>query len=136
MSGTPKVIRPPDWGRGARLPALGLIPGGSFDPEVVSRLKQAEGAPVHLVFPLRKARGAGNLHALLLLLRPLFGSLIDQVWIAYGGERPGGLRRLTDSFPQVKVFPVALRLPPDQQGAPQGKGAAMRAFLYHLVMTE
>jgi hypothetical protein len=46
------------------------------------------------------------------------------------------LRRLTDFFPQVKVFPVARLLPPDQQGAPLGKGAAMRAFLYHLVVTE
>jgi hypothetical protein len=136
MSGPPVVIRPPDWGRGARLPALGLIPGDSFAPDLVTRLKQAEGVPVHLVFPLREARGAGNLHALLLVLRPLLGSLIDQVWIAYGGERPAALRRLTGSFPQVKVFTTALRLPPDQQGAPQGKGAAMRAFLYHLVMTE
>ena len=31
---------------------------------------------------------------------------------------------------------MARRLPPDQQGAPLGKGAAMRAFLYHLVVTE
>ena len=58
MSGPPVVIRPPDWGRGARLPALGLIPGGSFDPEVVSRLKQTEGVPVHLVFPLRQRPGS------------------------------------------------------------------------------
>src|SRR5665647_866862 len=107
MSGPPVVIRPPDWGRGVRLPALGLISGGSFDPEMVTRLKQAEGVPVHLVFPLKHARGAGNLHALLLMLRPLFGNLIDQVWVAYGGERPAGLRRLTDFLPQVKVFPVA-----------------------------
>jgi len=103
---------------------------------MVTRLKQKAGAPVHLVFPLRHARGAGNLRALLPTLRPLFGSLIDQVWVAYGGERPAGLRRLTDAFPQVKVFHTARRLPPDQQGAPQGKGAAMRAFLYHLVVTE
>jgi len=130
------VIRPQDWERGARLPALGLIPAGSFDPEGVIHLKQAAGAPVHLVFPLRSARGAGNLHALLLTLRPLFGSLIDQVWVAYGGKRPEGLRRLTDFFPQVKVFPAARLLPPDQQRAPLGKGAAMRSFLYHLVVTE
>jgi len=113
-----------------------LIPGGSFDPEMVTRLKQAAGAPVHLVFPLREARGAANLNALLLMLRPLLGSLIDQAWIAYGGRRPAGLKRLTDAFPLVKVFPVALRLPPDQQGAPRGKGAAMRALLYHLVVSE
>jgi hypothetical protein len=136
MSGPPQVIRPPEWERRARLPALGLIPGGSFDPEMVTQLKQTAGVPVHLVFPLREARGAGNLHALLLMLQPLFGSLIDQVWVAYGGERPGGLKRLTDAFPLVKVFPAARRLPPDQQDAPPGKGAAMRALLYHLVVNE
>ena len=89
MSGAPQVIRPLDWGRGARLPALGLIPADSFDPEAVTHLKQTEGVPVHLVFPLRSARGAGNLRALLLMLRPLLGSLIDQVWVAYGGDAPG-----------------------------------------------
>jgi hypothetical protein len=136
MSGAPGVIRPQNWGRGARLPALGLIPAGSFDPQEISRLKQAEGVPVHLVFPLGSAREAGNLRALLLMLRPLFGSLIDQVWVAFGGERPESLRRLTDFFPEVKVFPAAKLLPPDQQQAPLGKGASMRAFLYHLVVTE
>jgi hypothetical protein len=113
-----------------------LIPAGSFDPEEVTRLKQAERVPVHLVFPLGSAREAGNLRALLLMLQPLFGSLIDQVWVAYGGERPEGLRRLTDSLPQVKVFPATRRQPPDQQDAPLGKGSSMRAFLYHLVMAE
>jgi hypothetical protein len=136
VSGAPEVIRLRDWDRGARLPALGLIPAGSFDPEEIIHLKQTAGTPVHLVFPLRSARGAGNLSALLLMLRPLFGGLIDQVWIAYGGERPGALKRLNDLFPEVKVFPVIRLLPPDQQEAPLGKGAAMRAFLYHLVVTE
>jgi len=135
MSGPPEVIRPRDWDRGARLPALGLIPAGSFDPEVVTHLKQEHGTPVHLVFPLGSAREARNLRALLLMLRPLFGRLIDQVWIAYGGERPESLGRLTDLFPEVKVFPAARLLPPDQRQAPLGKGAAMRAFLYHLVVT-
>jgi hypothetical protein len=136
VSGPPLVIRPQDWDRQARLPALGLIPAGSFDPDAVTLLKQAEGVPVHLVFPLGSAREAGNLAALLTLLRPLFASLIDQVWVAYGGQRPEGLRRLTDFFPQVKVFPAARLLPPDQQHAPLGKGASMRAFLYHLMVTE
>jgi hypothetical protein len=136
MSGAPVVIRPPEWDRRGRLPALGLLPAGSFDPEEISRLKQAEGVPVHLVFPLGSAREAGNLRALLLMLRPLVGGLIDQVWIAYGGERPEALRRLTDLFPEVKVFPAARLLPPDQLEAPPGKGASMRAFLYHLVVTE
>jgi hypothetical protein len=136
VSGPPVVIRPRDWGRGARLPALGLIPAGSFDPEAVTHLKQEQGAPVHLVFPVGSAREAGNLGALLLMLRPLVGSLIDQVWVAYGGARPEGLRRLTDAFPEVRVFPAGRQRPPDQQRAPLGKGASMRAFLYHLVVAE
>ena len=133
MSRGPTVIRPQLWERTARLPALGLIPPDSFTPEAGAALKQAEQVPVHLVFPVGSAREAGNLSYLLALVRPLLGRLIDQVWIAFGGERPEGLKRLTETWPQVKVFTVARHLPPDQEQAPLGKGAAMRACLYHLV---
>lgn len=136
VSGKPEVIRPQNWERVAPLPALGLIPAGSFDLETVERLKEAAGVPVHLVFPVGSVREAGNLRALLLMMQPRFLSLIDQVWIAFGGPRPEGLSRLTATFPQVKVFPAAKLLPPDQQHAPLGKGASMRAFLYHLVVQE
>jgi len=136
VSDPPEVIRPRDRGRGARLSALGLIPAGSFDRELVLDLKRAEGVPVHLVFPLGSAREAGNLNSLLLVLRPLLATLIDQVWIAFGGRRPDRLRPLTEAWPQVKVFPALRRLPPDQERAPLGKGAAMRAFLHHLMVTE
>jgi hypothetical protein len=136
MSGPPQVIHPLDWERAAPLPALGLIPAGSFDPEMVMELKRVAGVPVHVVFPLGTAREAGNLRDLLWKLRPVLGSLIDQVWIAFGGEHPEGLSRLTSTFPQIKVFAAARRLPPDQQHAPLGKGASMRAFLYHLVVSE
>jgi hypothetical protein len=136
MSGPPKVIRPRDWKRQAQLPALGLIPAGSFDPEVVTQLKETAGVPVHLVFPLGSAREAGNLGDLLMTVRPLLSGLIDQVWIAFGGARPESLRRLTAAWPQVRVFPAARQLPPDQGQAPLGKGASMRALLYNLVVTE
>jgi hypothetical protein len=136
VSGPPQVIIPQNWERAARLPSLGLIPPGSFDLETVARLKQEGGAPVHLVFPLGSAREAGNLRDLLWLLQPLFSNLIDQVWVAFGGQRLEGLSRLTETFPQVRVFPAARLLPPDQQQTPLGKGAAMRAFLYHLVVAE
>jgi hypothetical protein len=129
------VIRPQDWDRGARLPALGLIPPECFEPETVKALKQAARTPVHLVFPVGSVREAGNLNELLAVVRPLMGSLIDQVWIAFGGPRPEGLRRLTAAWPQVKVLAAARWLPPDQEQAPLGKGAAMRACLYHLVVT-
>lgn len=136
VSGPPEVIRPRDLGRGARLSALGLIPAGSFDPEAVTHLKQAEGVPVHLVFPLGRAREATNLISLLGPLQPFFATLIDGIWIAFGGPRPEGLHRLTENLPAVKIFPAARLLPPDQQQAPLGKGASMRAFLHHLIVNE
>jgi hypothetical protein len=136
VSGPPEVIHPQNWERTATLPALGLIPPGSFDLATVLQLKQAAAVPVHLVFPLGRIQEAANLRSLLWLLRPLFSTLIDQVWIAFGGQRPEGLSRLIETFPQVKIFPAAKQLPPDQQQAPLGKGAAMRAFLYHLVVNE
>jgi hypothetical protein len=136
MSRAPTVIRPQTWGREAPVPALGLIPAGSFDAVQVMRLKQGEGVPVHLVFPLGTAREGRNLQDLLGIVQPLVGTVIDQVWIAYGGSRPEGLGRLTEAFPWIKVFPAARLLPPDQQQAPRGKGASMRALLYHLVVHE
>jgi hypothetical protein len=132
--GSPAIIRPQNRERATPIPALGLIPPGSFEVEKVERLKQAAGLPVHLVFPLGRAREAGNLVSLLRPLRPLFATLIDQVWIAFGGQRPEGLSRLTETFPKVRIFPAARLLPPDQQQAPLGKGASMRALLYHLVV--
>jgi glucosyl-3-phosphoglycerate synthase len=100
------------------------------------RLKEAEGVPVHLVFPLASAREAANLGDLLAVLEPILPRLVNQVWIAYGGPRPEALRRLTAAWPRVKVLAASRRLPPDQAQTPLGKGASMRSCLYHLVMTE
>ena len=136
MSSQPEIIHPLNRERAAPLPALGLIPPGSFAVETVLELKQAAGVPVHLVFPLGRAREAANLASLLRSLQPFFTTLIDGVWIAFGGKRPEGLRRLTENFPAVKIFPAARLLPPDQQQAPLGKGASMRAFLHHLIVNE
>jgi hypothetical protein len=127
LNGPPEVIRPQDWARDKHLPALGLIPPGSFNEETVLNLKQAAGVPVHLVFPLGSARGANNLRSLLRLLQP-FRLPVDQFWIAYWGQRPESLSRLTEAFPQVNVFPVVRCLPADQQHAPLGKGRPCGPF--------
>jgi len=136
VSSRPEIIHPLNRERAAPLPALGLIPPGSFALDAVAGLKQEAGVPVHLVFPLGRAREAANLQNLLGLVKPFHTPLIDQVWIAFGGQRPEGLRRLTETFSWVKVFPAARLLPPDQQQAPLGKGASMRAFLHYLVVHE
>jgi hypothetical protein len=123
-----KPLPPP----GAALPALGLIPGGSFSLETVLARQAAAKVPVHLVFPARSAQEAPNLAHLLNILAPLHAGLIDQVWLALGGRRPGALARLAGA----RLFEARRHPPPDQQDAPLGKGAVMRAMLHHLVTVQ
>jgi len=104
--------------------------------EDILAVKAAEGIPVHLVFPVGKSREANNLRRLLDILWPLHGSLLDKVWIAFGGKRVGALNQLTRDFPGLTIFPARHHLPPDQREVPPGKGSTMRAFLYHLVVRE
>lgn len=136
MNAAPTLINPADWGRAARLPSLGLLRSGSLSLEELLHIKQVEDLPVHLVFPVGAAREAANLARLLAILTPLHRKLIDQVWIAFGGQRPGNLARLAQSGSGVRLFQARKSLPPDQRSAPIGKGAVMRAFLYHLLTEE
>ncbi|MFW6122977.1 MAG: hypothetical protein ACOC6L_01920, partial [Thermodesulfobacteriota bacterium] len=136
VSPPPEVIRPDLWDREATLPRLGLIPAGSLDPAEVLAVKGAEDIPVHLVFPVGNSREASNLRKLLAILWPLQGELVDRVWIAFGGRRLGGLAQLAREYPGLTVFRADRHLPPDQQNIPLGKGAAMRALLYHLIVRE
>jgi hypothetical protein len=136
VNAPPEVIQPQRWGRDAVLPRLGLIPAGGMDLAEVLAFKTAEAIPVHLVFPVRNPREANNLRGLLAILRPLQGSLVDRVWIAFGGKRLGGLSKLAREYPGLTIFPAREHLPPDQQDIPLGKGAAMRALLYHLIVQQ
>lgn len=136
MNFPPEVIDPGRWPREKALPPLGLIHGGSLDLGQVLALKDAAGRPVHVVFPVGSPREVGNLRSLLAILAPLRGQLIDRIWIAFGGRRLKALARLREDFPGLEIFPALDLLPPDQENAPPGKGATMRAFLYHLVVRE
>lgn len=136
VSPPPAVIQPHLWGRDAVLPRLGLIPAGGLALTEVLGYKSVEAIPVHLVFPVGNAREAHNLRKLLAILWPLYGNLVDRVWIAFGGRRLGGLSELTLDYPGLTVFEAREHLPPDQQEVPLGKGAAMRAMVYHLIVRE
>ncbi len=133
MTEPPQLIKLSEWPREAALPRLGLFPAEGFDLDELLSIKQQAKVPVHVVFPVRSSREAENLEQLLAILRPLAGRLIDQFWVAFGGQRLGRLSRLTQGEPHVKIFPARQLLPPDQHAAPVGKGAVMRALLYHLV---
>lgn len=133
----PEVIQPDRWARDAVLPRLGLIPAGTLDLKELLAFKAEADIPVHLVFPVGGPREAENLRRLLTILWPLYGSLLDQVWLAFGGsQRLGGLRRLAQEFPGLTIFSTREHFPADQQEVPVGKGAAMRALLYHLIVRE
>jgi hypothetical protein len=136
MEWIPELLEPGRRPRGGPLPALGLLPGGSLEVEQVIGAKAAQGRQVHVVFPVGSPREAGNLRHLLHQLRPLQGRLIDALWLAFGGRRPGELSRLPAEFPGLKIFPARSLLPPDQVAEPGGKGATMRAFLYDLVVRQ
>ncbi|MCX5889788.1 MAG: hypothetical protein NTY36_10095 [Deltaproteobacteria bacterium] len=133
MTEPPQLIKPSEWPREAALPRLGLLPADGFNLDELLAIKQQEKVPVHVVFPVRTSREAENLEQLLAILQPLCGRLIDQIWVAFGGQRLGRLSRLPLAAPHVTIFPARQLLPPDQRGAPVGKGAVMRALLYHLV---
>lgn len=133
MSPAPEVIRPGAWDREAALPPLGLVPAGSFAVPQVAAAKDREAVPVHVVFPVGDAREAANLKELLAILAPLAGTVMDRVWLAFGGEREGGLARLAAGYPWVELFAARRAWPPDQDDARAGKGATMRAVLHHLI---
>lgn len=118
------------------MPPLGLLLPGSLGLTQLIEIKQREKIPVQVVFPVASGREAKNLGLLLATLKPLQSRLIDQVWLAFGGQRPGRLSGLTESFDGVRIFKARQGLPPDQQQAPLGKGAVMRAFLHHLIVAQ
>ncbi len=133
MSAPPVTIRPEAWEPDAALPPLGLVPAGSFTLEALLAAKAREALPVHLVFPVGRAWEAANLDRLLGMLAPLQGSLIDRIWLAFGGRRPGALARLPARHPGVELWVARNHWPADQNFPGTGKGAVMRAILYHLV---
>jgi len=118
------------------LPALGLVEARAFALTDVVALKQADPRPVHLVFPVKDASEAINLSKLLAILDPLARSVIDAGWLALGEEEPGALADLTQIYSWVRLFPARRFLPPDQPLSAWGKGAVMRALLYHLIRNE
>ena len=136
VTAPPEIIQPYRWKRDAVLPRLGLIPAGGLDLEEILAIKAAEKIPVHLVFPVGNPRETDNLRKLLAILRPLQGKLVDRVWVTFGGQRLGGLPKLALDYPGLTIFRAQERLPLDQQEFPVGKGAAMRALLYHLIVKE
>ncbi len=119
-------------GREGPFPALGLIKADALGLGDILTLKRSEPRPVHVVFPVKEAAEAANLAKLLAVLDPLAPLLIDAGWLAFGGEDPGELVKLTRQYPWLRLFRARQFPPPDQPEHAWGKGAVMRALLYYL----
>lgn len=122
-------------GREGPFPALGLIKAEAFAFEDILTLQRTEPRPVYVVFPVKEASEAANLGKLLARLDPLTPLLLNGGWLAFGGEDPGELVSLTRQYPWLRLFAARRFPPPDQPEDAWGKGAVMRALLYHLVQT-
>jgi hypothetical protein len=119
-------------GREGTFPALGRLRGDVFKLGDILTLKQAEPRKVYVVFPVKEASEMANLEKLLAILAPLAPQLIDGAWLAFGGEDPGELPKLTQVYPWLRLFTARRFPPPDQTEPAWGKGAVMRALLYYL----
>jgi len=136
MSGPPELQDPTSRPREGKVDPLTLIPAQGFPLDKLLPVKQAAAAPVLVAFPVAGPEESANLEKLLAILWPLVGPLVDQVWVACSNPDLGDLARLPGIFPGLRLLPVSRRLPADQEKAPLGKGAAMRALLYHLVVQQ
>jgi hypothetical protein len=125
-------LDPHRLGREGKFPALGLLRSDSFRLEDILSLKQAEPRQVMVVFPVKAAAEVENLEKLLAILDPLAPGLVDQGWLAFGGEDPGKLPQLTSAYPWLRLFQARQAPCPDQPQHAWGKGAVMRALLYYL----
>lgn len=125
--------QPPPESQPKKLPPLSLVAAENFPPSSVTAQRQAAAVPVLVLFPVRDAGEAANLQELLAILAPFQPALFDGVWLALGSQEPGSLLALPDRYPWVQVISIAEHLPPDQQGQPLGKGAAMRALIHYLL---
>ncbi len=127
-------VDPRQLAPGSPCPPLALIRAETWSLEDLEVLKQRQGRSVHLAFPVKDEGEADNLRHLAAHLDPLAGRLIDRGWLACSAADPGALSHLSQEFPWLQVVPVCRTAPPDQGGVAWGKGAAMRALLYHLVV--
>lgn len=128
-------LNPRGLGRELSFPPLGLLKAEAFELAEVIALKRAASVPIHVVFPVKEAQEAANLEKLCVLLEPLHPLLFDQGWLALGGDEPGALLELTRHRPWLKLFQARQFPSPDQPPQIRGKGAVMRALLYHLVQS-
>jgi len=125
------IVDPQKNKRPDKFPPLSLLLAHSMDRQEVEEIKKAEGIPVIIVFPARGDEEMLTLEREIQILQPLMGKIIDEIWIAFGGNEHDDIPLMAKKY-GVQVFYAQKNGMGDAQGKDSGKGLAMRGLLYHL----
>jgi len=124
-------IDPDKKGRKGTLPPLSLLMVHSMDRKRIEKIKNREKIPVIVVFPTRGDEELLTLEREIQILQPLMGRIIDQIWIAFGGNEHDDIPLMAKKY-GVQVYYAKRNGMVDAQEENSGKGLAMRGLLYHL----
>jgi len=126
-----ETIDPALLGRKEALSPLSLLRMHCIDREKVEEIKQKENIPVIVVFPTRGDEELLTLEREIQILQPLMGRLIDQIWIAFGGNEHDDVPLMAKKY-GTEVFYSKWNGMNDAGRNDSGKGFSMRGLLYHL----
>ncbi len=126
-----EMVEPEMRGRKEILPPLSLLRVHSMDRERVEEIKQNERIPVIVVFPTRGDEELLTLEREIQILQPLMGRIIDEIWIAFGGDEHDDVPLMAKKY-GVQVFYANRNGMNDVSREAFGKGLSMRGLLYHL----
>ena len=126
-----EAIDPEKIGRKEILPPLSLLMMHSMDRERVEEIKRTEKIPVVVVFPTRGDEELLTLERGIQILQPLMGRIIDEIWIAFGGNEHDDVPLMAKKY-GAQVFYSQWNGMNDASRGDSGKGLSMRGLLYHL----
>lgn len=127
-----EAVDPEKAGRCMNLPPLSLLLMHSMDREKIEEIKKEESVPVLVVFPARGDEELLTLEREIQILQPLLGRIIDEVWIAFGGNEHDDIPLMAKKY-GARVFYAHRNGMNDARRDESGKGLSMRGLLYHLV---
>src|SRR5512138_2567414 len=126
-----EAVDPEKVGRAALLPPLSLLMVHSMDRERVQQIKDQERIPVVVVFPARGDEELLTLERQIQILQPLSGRIIDEIWIAFGGNGSDDIPLMARKY-GARVFYASRNGMNDAGRGDFGKGFSMRGLVYHL----
>lgn len=126
-----EIIDPQKNHRGEKFSPLALLLAHTMDRQEIEEIKKKKGIPVIVVFPTRGDEEMLTLEREIQILQPLMGKIIDEMWIAFGGDEHDDLPLMAKNY-GVHVFYARKNGMADAQGKDSGKGLSMRGLLYHL----